>query len=104
MLADYIIIFYLCFFLADFSVAVPIPTKAPGTDMGCPKGWGRYKGFCYFANLAILEFAEAEKACKNQGAEMASILDMNANNFLRANIYEKSKYFKKVVLQTKVEF
>ena len=72
--------------------------------MGCPKGWGRYKGFCYFANLAILEFAEAEKACKNQGAEMASILDMNANNFLRANIYEKSKYFKKVVLQTKVEF
>ncbi|XP_071789139.1 uncharacterized protein [Asterias amurensis] len=75
----------------DFSVAVPIPTKAPGTDMGCAKGWGRYKGFCYFANLAALEFAEAEKACKNQGAEMASILDMNANNFLRANIYEKTK-------------
>ncbi|XP_022088435.1 uncharacterized protein LOC110978072 [Acanthaster planci] len=73
-----------------FANPPPQPTPVP-SNKGCPKGWGRYKEFCYYANTNKFDFAGAEAECQKLGAEVTSINDVNVNNFLRAFIFDQNQ-------------
>ena len=64
----------------------PITTVSPA--FGCPGGWKAFDQYCYYVNLGTANYADSRTLCTMQSADLASIRDLNENNFIMAYVHE----------------
>ena len=76
-------------FDSDFGRPIEPPATTVDPSFGCPTGeWRMYGDYCYFVNEALTEFAQARTLCSMQSSELASIRDLNENNFIYGIVNE----------------
>jgi hypothetical protein len=71
---------FICKLEADFN---PGEHDDPGEDR-CDNEWFPYAGYCYYTQSGWNNFDEAEKYCKVQGSNLASIHSDEEKRFLSA--------------------
>ena len=64
----------------------PISTVPP--MYGCPSGWKAFDQSCYYVNQGVANYADARTLCTMQSADLASIRDLNENNFLISYVHD----------------
>ena len=65
--------------------------RLAGNVYRCQSGWKEYQGSCYLVSkIAQLNWFEARQWCVQKYADLASIRDPAENNFIVAEVAEKS--------------
>lgn len=64
--------FYLCYCVTSF------PVMHTGS---CPRPWIPYLGHCYYLNRAKKTWLEARDACRRDGGDLMSILNIEEQSF-----------------------
>ena len=50
--------------------------------VGCEEGWSLHDSYCYRVFTNTITWENAEAACQTEGADLASVLDMETNTFV----------------------
>ncbi|BFZ22363.1 hypothetical protein BsWGS_25402 [Bradybaena similaris] len=87
---------FVCKKVADYDLTTPtpvatIPTALPaGQYYGCPLGWLSYENSCYLARKMSATWMDAQIACRQEGAALASISSDLENKFIWSQLPKES--------------
>ncbi|XP_072020401.1 macrophage mannose receptor 1-like [Amphiura filiformis] len=71
----------------DFDAPIEPPTPTVDPSYGCPDdSYGMYGDYCYLMNAALSEYEPARTMCQMQSSDLASIRDLNENNYIMSFI------------------
>ncbi|XP_064597162.1 LOW QUALITY PROTEIN: macrophage mannose receptor 1-like [Liolophura sinensis] len=71
----------------------PTTTVQAGMTFGCPKGWNSYKNKCYLFKSQRGDQPAAVLQCRQLGADLVSIADVDEQNFISSQVKGYGQYW-----------